>query len=230
MKKETKKWLYTTLVFLIGALMVSLCFLLQDYDIAGLIGIVGIIVATSSIGVFYKFHDVNVRSPKLKMVEDEIKFKHQLDFAFVSNDTSGIIGFSDSKELLYLFSRLDIASGINESVLKNQFEIISIPYKNINQINIIENDMTIVKSNKSELIGKSVKGGFGNKGIGNKNSIQRIRVQVVTDDVINPSIDVFLFNSGYALKVNSEDYNKYYEEINKWFNHVESKLVKGINV
>lgn len=218
MTKESKKWLYSTLVFLIGALLVSLYFLLQDYEISSLFGLTGIIMATSSIGVFYKYHEV--KKPKINMVEEEIKFKYQLDHAFVSNDTSGIVGYSDSKELLYLFSRLDISSGIDIDILKSQFEINAIPYKIVKQFNIIENDITIVKSNKSELIGKSVKGVFGNKGIDNKKSIQRIRLQVVTDDTINPSTDVFLFNSGYGLKVGSEEYTNFYSEIDKIYSRL----------
>lgn len=216
MNGNTIKWLFSPILFIIGILLILLYFSFEEAEFSALFGLTGIVVAAISVGLFLRFHDSN-KSIVNKLAE-EFKFKFQLDDIYVSNDLSGVIGVSNEKKILYLMTRFDLITGLD--IVSDHFKIDAFPFKDIRKINIIENDNIILKSTDKNLIGKSVRGGFGNDGVQKKNIVHKVRIQVITDDVIKPTSDVFIYNSGVGFKRNSDEYNNFYKTISKWLNHI----------
>lgn len=222
--KNLKLTLVGLLSFL-SLLLIFIPFLINGF-LDNFIGVstlvIGLVLSGISIGLFFRF---NESKPHLvKKIKDEIKFKYQLDDIFVSNDLSGIIGFSNERSTLYLMSRADLSTGIE--ILNDRYMIDAFPFESVISINIIENDNVIINSTNTRSIGNSVIGGFGNDGISNKKVIFKIRIQAITKDIIKPASDVFLYNSNLGVKRNSSEQLELYKEINTFLEKTKTTLKK----
>ena len=224
---KTLNWLVPSVVLILGVMLLVLAFnfINQSVEIGTTLGILGLIIAAVAIGLFFRFNENNLQS--VKKLNDEIKFKYQLDDLFVSNDLSGVVGFSKERNTLYLMTRADISTGIE--ILDNYYLIDAFPLEGINSVNIIENDIVIVNSTNKASIGKSVSGGFGNEGIQNRKVIFKVRIQAITKDVIKPSSDVFLYSSNIGLKRNSNEHLELYKTLNEFFDKIKVVLNKQMS-
>lgn len=224
---KTLNWLVPSVVLILGVLLLVLAFnfIDQSVEIGTTLGIIGLIIGSVAIGLFFRFNENNPQS--VKKLKDEIKFKYQLDDLLVSNDLSGVVGFSKERNTLYLMTRADISTGIE--ILNSHYMIDAFPLESINSVNIIENDIVIVNSTNKASIGKSVSGGFGNEGIQNKKVIFKVRIQAITKDVIKPSSDVFLYSSNIGLKRNSNEHLELYKTINEFFDKMKVVLNKQMS-
>lgn len=224
---KTLNWLVPSVVLILGVMLLVLAFnfINQSVEIGTTLGILGLIIGAVAIGLFFRFNENNPKS--VKKLKDEIKFKYQLDDLFVSNDLSGVVGFSKERNTLYLMTRADISTGIE--ILDNYYLIDAFPLESINNVNIIENDIVIVNSTDKSSIGKSVSGGFGNEGIQNKKVIFKIRIQAITKGAIKPSSDVFLYSSNIGLKHNSSEHLELYKSINDFFDKMKLVFKKQIS-
>jgi len=224
---KTLNKIVASVVLILGVLLLVFAFLFinKSVEIGTTLGIIGLIIGAVAIGLFLRF---NENKPLLiKRLKDEIKFKYQLDDLFVSNDLSGVVGFSKERNTLYLMTRADISTGIE--ILDNYYLIDAFPLESINNVNIIENDIVIVNSTDKNSIGKSVSGGFGNEGIQNKKVIFKVRIQAITKDVVKPSSDVFLYSSNIGLKRNSSEHLELYKTINDFFDKMKLVIKKQMS-
>ncbi|MEQ6355263.1 hypothetical protein ABNX05_11595 [Lysinibacillus sp. M3] len=224
MSDKNLKLTLTGMLFVLSICLIFIPFLIDGLldDFVGVsMLIVGLLFSGVSIGLFFRF---NQNKPHLvKKLEDEIKFKYQLDDIFVSNDLSGVVGFSKERNTLYLMTRADLSTGIE--ILNNRYMIDAFPLDSVTKINIIENDNVIINSSNKDSIGKSVRGGFGNGGIDNKKVIYKVRIQAITKDIIRPSSEVFLYNSNIGLKRNSSEQLELYKTANELLDKMK-KLLK----
>ncbi len=213
MSDKNLKLILVGLLSILSALLIFIPFVIEgllDNFIGVTTLIIGLLLGGVSIGLFFRF---NENKPHLvKQLKDEIKFKYQLDDLFVSNDLSGVVGYSKERSTLYLMTRADIATGVE--FLDNQYLIDAFPLDSVTKLNIIENDNVIINSTTSSSIGQSVSGGFGNEGIQNKKTIYKVRIQAITKDVIKPSSEVFLYSSNIGLKRNSSEQLELYKTLN----------------
>ncbi|MDC6267365.1 hypothetical protein [Lysinibacillus fusiformis] len=213
MSDKNLKLILVGLLSILSALLIFIPFVIEgllDNFIGVTTLIIGLLLGGVSIGLFIRF---NENKPHLvKQLKDEIKFKYQLDDLFVSNDLSGVVGYSKERNTLYLMTRADIATGVE--FLDNQYLIDAFPLDSVTKLNIIENDNVIINSSTSSSIDQSVSGGFGNEGIQNKKTIYKVRIQAITKDVIKPSSEVFLYSSNIGLKRNSSEQLELYKTLN----------------
>lgn len=213
MSDKNLKLILVGLLSILSALLIFIPFVIEgllDNFIGVTTLIIGLLLGGVSIGLFFRF---NENKPHLvKQLKDEIKFKYQLDDLFVSNDLSGVVGYSKERSTLYLMTRADIATGVE--FLDNQYLIDAFPLDSVTKLNIIENDNVIINSSSPSSIGQSVSGGFGNEGIQNKKIIYKVRIQAITKDVIKPSSEVFLYSSNIGLKRNSSEQLELYKSLN----------------
>lgn len=213
MSDKNLKLILVGLLSILSVLLIVIPFVIEgllDNFVGVTTLIIGLLLGGVSIGLFFRF---NENKPHLvKQLKDEIKFKYQLDDLFVSNDLSGVVGYSKERNTLYLMTRADIATGVE--FLDNQYLIDAFPIDSITKLNIIENDNVIINSSTSSSIGQSVSGGFGNEGIQNKKTIYKVRIQAITKDVIKPSSEVFLYSSNIGLKRNSSEQLELYKTLN----------------
>lgn len=208
---KVMKFILPSLLLILGLFLI-LAFIVIDtsIELRTILGIIGLIISAIAIGLFLRFN--GDKSHLVKKLKDEIKFKYQLDDIFVSNDLSGVIGFSNERRTLYLMTRADISTGIE--ILNDHYMLDAFPFESVNNVNIIENDIAIINSTNANSIGKSVSGGFGNEGVSNNKVIFKVRIQAITKDIVKPSSDVFLYNSNVGIKRNSSEQLELYKEIN----------------
>ncbi|QIC46299.1 hypothetical protein GAG94_03640 [Lysinibacillus sphaericus] len=213
MSDKNLKLILVGLMSILSVLLIVIPFVIEgllDNFIGVTTLIIGLLLGGVSIGLFFRF---NENKPHLvKQLKDEIQFKYQLDDLFVSNDLSGVVGYSKERSTLYLMTRADIATGVE--FLDNQYLIDVFPLDSVTKLNIIENDNVIINSSSTSSIGQSVSGGFGNEGIQNKKTIYKVRIQAITKDVIKPSSEVFLYSSNIGLKRNSSEQLELYKTLN----------------
>lgn len=213
MSDKNLKLILVGLLSILSALLIFIPFVIEgllDNFIGVTTLIIGLLLGGVSIGLFFRF---NENKPHLvKQLKDEIKFKYQLDDLFVSNDLSGVVGYSKERSTLYLMTRADIVTGVE--FLDNQYLIDAFPLDSVTKLNIIENDNIIINSSSTSSIGQSVSGGLGNEGIQNKKTIYKVRIQAITKDVIKPSSEVFLYSSNIGLKRNSSEQLELYKTLN----------------
>jgi len=225
MSDKNLKLILVGLLSILSALLIFIPFVIEgllDNFIGVTTLIIGLLLGGVSIGLYFRF---NENKPHLvKKLKDEIKFKYQLDDLFVSNDLSGVVGYSKERSTLYLMTRADIATGVE--FLDNQYLIDAFPLDSVTKLNIIENDNVIINSSSTSSIGQSVSGGFGNEGIQNKKIIYKVRLQAITKDVIKPSSEVFLFSSNIGLKRNSSEQLELYKTLNDLLDKMKMVLKK----
>lgn len=225
MSDKNLKLILVGLLTILSALLIFIPFVIEgllDNFIGVTTLIIGLLLGGVSIGLFFRF---NENKPHLvKQLKDEIKFKYQLDDLFVSNDLSGVVGYSKERSTLYLLTRADIATGVE--FLDNQYLIDAFPLDSVTKLNIIENDNVIINSSSTSSIGQSVSGGFGNEGIQNKKIIYKVRLQAITKDVIKPSSEVFIYSSSIGLKRNSSEQLELYKTLNDLLNKMKMVLKK----
>lgn len=224
MNNKNLKLTLSSLLFILSLLLLFIPFLTEDLfkDFIGWTVSIGFILAGASIGLFLRF---NSDKPHLvKKLGDEIKFKYQLDEIYVSNDLSGVVGFSKEKKVMYLMSRANLPTGIE--ILNDRYMFDAFQFENITNINIIENDNVIVNSTNKNSIGQSVKGGFGNEGIQNSKVVYKIRIQAITNDIVKPSSDVFLYNSNIGIKRSSDEYKELYKKVNDFLIKINGMINK----
>lgn len=223
MNDKKIKLILVGILSILSVLLIFVPFLIEGLmdDFIGVSAlIIGLMIGGVSIGLFFRF---NENKPHLvKKLKDEIKFKYQLDDLFVSNDLSGVVGFSKERNTLYLMTRADLSTGIE--ILNNRYMIGTYPLESVTKINIIENDVVIINSTDKISIGQSVSGGFGYEGIQNKKVIYKVRIQAITKDVINPSSDVFVYNSNIGIKRNSNEHLELYKTVDEVLDKIKINL------
>lgn len=185
---------------LIGILLLLIFYLFEmNIQLEFIICTLGVFSLVTSLMVFISFLKGNLKRQS-KELSNYLKNKYQLENVFISNDLNGIMGINTQNKVFYLIKKAEMLSELVDNEL---YTIEAFPFNGILQINIIENDVKITKSTNKDSIGKSVEGGFGIDTYKGK-SINRMRIQVITNDIMKPTSDVLICNYGQGITRGSE--------------------------
>lgn len=89
--------------------------------------------------------------------------------------------------------------------LDKEFEVEHITFSDISDVHVIKNESTVIKSSKSDLIGKSLVGGMVAGGFGAvvgavgsdkklDGTLTKLTLQIVVDDILNPIRNITILN------------------------------------
>lgn len=159
-------------------------------------------------------------------------FKKQFNFDDFDTTHNGLQGLILEKEK----GRIGI---LNRTNLNNEFEIDYIEFIDISDVHIIKNESSIIKSSKSDLIGKSIIGGVLLGGTGavigalssdkTKNEmINSIKLQIIVNDIVNPIRNITIADYPHGVKNNSVVGNAIYGIADKWFKRI-TLIIKNNN-
>lgn len=161
------------------------------------------------------------------------KLKNEINYDDISVSTDYLQGIFIQTEK----ERIGILSRENS---EQEFNIEYINFTDISDVHLIQNDSTVIKSVKGDLIGKSLIGGALLGGTGavigavsaNRNVnevLNKLTLQIVVDDVINPIRNIKLINLQQGISKNSSNYEFVFDVVDKWYKRIELIIKKKEN-
>lgn len=188
------------------------------------IGTIGFVISVTflAIGVYniHKYENDRVKDARLFI--DEFKSKHNFDDFDTNHD--GLQG-------IFLEMKNNRIGLLNRNNLNSDFTIEYIDFKDISDVHIIKNESTVMKSSKSDLIGKSFVGGLALGGVGAvigavssdkklDEKLHTLKLQIVVDDIVNPIRNITIINTPEGIKQSNVFSEEIFKISDKWFKRI----------
>ncbi|MCM3110047.1 hypothetical protein [Lederbergia lenta] len=152
-----------------------------------------------------------------------IALKHDFpqDIITLSSDNKKALSISEEQSSVLLIELLPKS--------EDSLDIVRmVNFNDVIEVKVNKNSSTITRSSRGSQIGSAMIGSIVAGGIGaiigglsgsktSKESIRKLSLEIVINDLKKPSFEVSFYDSEVELKVNGDEYNRITDEMNQWY-------------
>jgi hypothetical protein len=231
---------------IIGLITFLLCWVLLFKEMYLIFVIIAVLCTVSTVKFFKFANEIEKRNKADKDTKLNDVIKSMGDFSvkhfFLSPDHNTYIGVDEINKTICIVENLlshnikHTSSGAIHDSNNYKYQGKAYKYSEILQSEIVEDGESITKTSRVSQIGGALIGGAVAGGIGaivgglsgtkkTTDSVRKITLQIIVDDISKPIRTITFLNKSYTLKKASVEYKEAYKKANHWHNLI-SVIIK----